>query len=257
MLEHHHHGKIARLPRNLRHELNQRLADGEPSDSLLAWLNAQPEVQAVLADRFGGNPISPQNLSNWRQGGYKEWCQQQERLEFTRQLAENAEELTADGQTLAEQLTTVLVAELAAATREVLATITDPKERCTRLQALLHTLTRVRQQDQAAARLAIDQERRDRERAQEQDEDEFRAQCAREDAPLIHALRYDRMAKLFAQPDLASQMQACAIADALLQAPPYNIKPSRPPVPPVPPPSRPIKVNQGRSNPVLDTRPKP
>ena len=56
-------------PRNLRHELNQRLANGEPSDSLLAWLNAQPEIQAVLADRFGGNPISPQNLSNWRQGG--------------------------------------------------------------------------------------------------------------------------------------------------------------------------------------------
>ena len=244
MLEHTHHGKIARLPRNLRHELNQRLADGEPSDSLLAWLNALPEVQTVLADHFGGNLISPQNLTNWRQGGYQEWCQQQERLEFTRQLAENAAELTADGQQLADQLTTVLVAELAAATREVLATITDPKERCTRLQALLHTLTRVRQQDQAAARLAIDQERRDRERAQEQEEDEFQAQCAREDAPLIHALRYDRMAKLFAQPDLASQMQACEIADALLQAPPYNIKPSRPSVPPG---STPIKANQGKS----------
>ena len=66
MLEQTHHGKIARLPRNLRHELNQRLADGEPSDSLLAWLNALPEVQAILADRFGGNPISPQVLRCFR-----------------------------------------------------------------------------------------------------------------------------------------------------------------------------------------------
>ena len=164
----------------------------------------------------------------------------------------------ADGQTLAEQLTTVLVAELAAATREVLATITDPKERCTRLQALLHTLTRVRQQDQAAARLAIDQERRDRERAQEQEEDEFREETKRETAPLVHALRYERMAKLFAKPDLASQMQACEIADSLIKSPPYNIKSSRPPVIPGSTPikanqgqSRPIKVNQGRSNPEL------
>ena len=72
MLEQTHHGKIARLPRNLCHELNQRLADGEPSDALLAWLNAQPEVQTVLAAHFSGNPISPQNLTNWRQGGYEE-----------------------------------------------------------------------------------------------------------------------------------------------------------------------------------------
>ena len=40
----------------------------------------------------------------------------------------------------------------------------------------------------------------------------------REAAPLVHALRYERMAKLFAQPDLASQMEACEIADSLLQA---------------------------------------
>ena len=77
-----------------------------------------------------------------------------------------------------------------------------------------------------AAWLAIDQERRDRERAQEQEEDEFQEEYQREAAPLVHALGYKRMTKLFAQPDLASQMQACQIADSLLQAPPYNIKPS-------------------------------
>ena len=54
----------------------------------------------------------------------------------------------------------------------------------------------------------------------------------------------DALVKLFAQPDLASQMQACQIADSLLQAPPYNLKPARPPVTPG---STPIKANQGQS----------
>jgi hypothetical protein len=33
-------GKIARLPLGIRQELNQRLADGEPQQRLVAWLNA-------------------------------------------------------------------------------------------------------------------------------------------------------------------------------------------------------------------------
>jgi len=42
-------GKIARLPRALRHELNRRLADNEDGGVTLNWLNALPEVKAVLA----------------------------------------------------------------------------------------------------------------------------------------------------------------------------------------------------------------
>ena len=47
-------GKIARLPRALRDELNRRLDDGEPGNRLVEWLNAQPEVAAGLADPTGG-----------------------------------------------------------------------------------------------------------------------------------------------------------------------------------------------------------
>ena len=47
-------GKIARLPRDLRDELNRRLQDGKQGGPLLVWLNALPTVLAVLARDFGG-----------------------------------------------------------------------------------------------------------------------------------------------------------------------------------------------------------
>ena len=45
-------GKIARLPRALREQLNHRLQDGELGRRLVDWLNASPEVKAVLAAEF-------------------------------------------------------------------------------------------------------------------------------------------------------------------------------------------------------------
>jgi len=47
-----HNGKIARLPRNIRDELNHRLENGEAARVILPWLNALPAVQAVLAAGF-------------------------------------------------------------------------------------------------------------------------------------------------------------------------------------------------------------
>jgi len=66
-------GKIARLPRDIREELNRRLQDGEPGKQLLDWLNALPKIKAILAAQFGGRPINKQNLSEWRWGGYLDW----------------------------------------------------------------------------------------------------------------------------------------------------------------------------------------
>lgn len=73
-------GKIARLPDHVRHELNHRLMDGEGGPHLLAWLNNQPEVQAVLTEKFGGRPINQQNLSAWRTGAYREWSFRREMI---------------------------------------------------------------------------------------------------------------------------------------------------------------------------------
>ena len=86
-------GKIARLPRTLRDQLNQRLHNGEPGVDLIKWLNALPEVQAILAEHFNGVPISPQNLSEWNNGGFLDWLATQDLLETARSFAEDAAQL--------------------------------------------------------------------------------------------------------------------------------------------------------------------
>lgn len=88
-------GKIARLPHHIRDQLNRRLHEGEQAKDLAHWLNSLPEVQAILTAAFGGKPVRPQNLSEWKQGGYRDWLLQHEALELVRRLAEDASELQA------------------------------------------------------------------------------------------------------------------------------------------------------------------
>jgi hypothetical protein len=57
-------GEMARLPRRVREELNRQLRDGDDGRKLVVWLNSLPETQAVLAEGFGGVPISSHNLSH-------------------------------------------------------------------------------------------------------------------------------------------------------------------------------------------------
>jgi len=71
-------GKIARLPQAVREEINERLREGAPLGEILSWLNSLPEVRAVLRQRFDGEPISEQNLSRWRCGGYAGWLENQQ-----------------------------------------------------------------------------------------------------------------------------------------------------------------------------------
>lgn len=86
-------GKISRLSRELQTEVNRRLAAGESSRTLLPWLNAQPEVQTVLATEFSGRPVSQQNLSQWRLRRFIEWQLQLEADDYCQDLAEHADEL--------------------------------------------------------------------------------------------------------------------------------------------------------------------
>ena len=86
-------GKIARLPHHLRDQLNQRLHNGEPGVELIKWLNSLPEVQAILAEHFEGVPISPQNLSEWNNGGFLDWLTTQELLEDAREFAADTAQL--------------------------------------------------------------------------------------------------------------------------------------------------------------------
>ena len=86
-------GKIARLPRSVRHELNERLERSEQSPQLLNWLNALPEAQKIVQSDFAGVPISKQNLSEWRQGGFEEWLARRNLCEDARDVTELAEEM--------------------------------------------------------------------------------------------------------------------------------------------------------------------
>ena len=65
---------------------NQRLDDGASATSLVDWLNALPEVQALVQTQFGGHPIREQNLSQWKNGGFLDWVRQQEALELAERL---------------------------------------------------------------------------------------------------------------------------------------------------------------------------
>ena len=153
-------GKIARLPRSIRDELNRRLENGAQGKQLIVWLNQNPEVQAVLAAEFAGRPLNAQNLTEWKQGGFREWQQQQEELELARELAAHAGMLaTVSKAPLSDVVTPLLlmkqlllVPHLNAINKE------DPESR-----RLLHTVSRdlqdMRRGDHSAERIKIDREK--------------------------------------------------------------------------------------------------
>ena len=165
-------GKIARLPREVRGELNRRLSDGEPGTRLVAWLNARPEVRALLARDFAGRPISEQNLSEWKAGGYRDWQARQEALEQARELAADATELaTATDGLLADHLATVVTARYAAALAGWNGEATEEFRRKLRaLRGLCQDIVELRRGDHSAARLKMDRERLERNREKTEEE---------------------------------------------------------------------------------------
>ncbi len=151
-------GKIARLPRAVRDELNRRLRDGEQSRQLVAWLNGLPAVQAMLQDEFGGKPINEPNLTVWKQGGHRIWLARQEDLEIARDQAGDAAELAAAGP-VADNLSRVLIARYAAFFARWNG---DPASVNRRELATLHTLcedvTQLRRGEHSAARLQLERQ---------------------------------------------------------------------------------------------------
>ena len=148
-------GKIARLPKPIREQLNQRLENGEPGNSVVTWLNQLPEVQKIITEQFAGLPIRPQNLSEWRKGGYLDWTRHQLLREQTRWTAEQADDLgldtTGKSISIAEDIATVLSAQLAIHVH-ALGDIKNPHQRFRQFCRLSRELSRLRQDDQRAIR---------------------------------------------------------------------------------------------------------
>jgi|ERR1051326_6174297 hypothetical protein len=81
-------GKIASLPAAVREEINRRLLDGQSSATIIPWLHEQPEVLRVLDDRWGEEPVSANNISEWRRGGYQDWLERRERVSALKTLSD-------------------------------------------------------------------------------------------------------------------------------------------------------------------------
>jgi hypothetical protein len=153
-------GKIARLPREVRDQLNCRLHDGELQSRLVDWLNSLPEVQAVLKADFEDRPISEQNLSEWKQGGYRDWVLQQEALDLVRHMDADADELN---QASKIRLTDLLAQRLAA--RYVIAaqalgqSSAEGEIDLKLLRELCGDIVALRKGDHSAERLKLERER--------------------------------------------------------------------------------------------------
>ncbi len=159
-------GKIARLPQEIRRQLNRRLDDGECGKGLVEWLNSLPEVQSVMAAEFEGRVITEQNLSEWKQRGYREWVVQQETLEQVKRMALDADELgQATGELLTDKLAVCLAGRYAMAVAEWDG---NPESgigsKLRVLRALAQDVVELRRGDHSAARLKIEQARLEDER---------------------------------------------------------------------------------------------
>ena len=165
-------GKIARLPRQISDELNRGLQNGDLGVRLVEWLNGLPEVRKVLSECFGGRPISEQNLSEWKAGGYCDWQARQDALSQARELAADAKEYTeaSDGR-LTDYLATVLAARYAAALAGWDGEISEDFRRKLRvLRGLCQDIVELRRGDHSGARLNTEQQRLEREQEKTEEE---------------------------------------------------------------------------------------
>ena len=154
-------GKIARLPKDIREQLNRRLADGESGARLVAWLNGLPEVSAVIAQEFAGQPIREQNLSEWRLGGYEDWVKQQEAREWVRHVSEEAAELAGESgnASLTDRLSVLAAVQVGRWLRELASEWDGSEQHCQQLQALCQELAKLRRGDKEARWLHLAEER--------------------------------------------------------------------------------------------------
>jgi len=155
-------GKFARLPHALREEVNQRILNGESAGTVLAWLNADPGAVKVWDEYFEGAGATPQNLSEWRLGGYKEWRAEREKVENTKSLASYAAEIAAAGGGLSAGLQAILAGHIMEGF-EVLVNADQgdekPDDPVKRIAALGGVVASMRHADIAKERIDLDKDK--------------------------------------------------------------------------------------------------
>ena len=172
------------MPEEIRNQVNRRLADGEPAGRLLAWLNGLTTVQLVMASEFGGQRVNEMNLSRWRTGGHQDWRREQERRAVVRELSERLRpgEVKADaaafGAEMQENLATVLMADFAVASDELMRNEAEPEERWRQIRGMLHTLHQQRRGRYLTERLKWQQARERQGQSPDVAEDDLQEQAA-------------------------------------------------------------------------------
>ena len=152
-------GKIVRLPRGIREQLNQRLDNDDPPGELLEWLNAMPEVQSVLASEFAGRPLNKQNISDWRKHGFREWQMRRAALQFAQDLdADDTLSVSLAGP-LTDKLAHWIALRYAAAAHALSTTDDDPEIELRRLRQFCGDIVALRRGDLSAGRLGVEQAR--------------------------------------------------------------------------------------------------
>jgi len=153
--------KIAHLDKNIRDDLNQKLEEGEPGNQIVDWLNSQEEVQSMLRCQFKGNPITEQNLSDWRNSGFLEWQRAQESWAWMQQLGDEADEMKERGfgAKISGWFGILMSAQMTSTARELIEQETDPAKRWERLCNVYKQVSRLRRDDLAASRMRIRQEK--------------------------------------------------------------------------------------------------
>jgi hypothetical protein len=169
-------GKIALLPDNIREDVNHRLHDGERGKLILGWLNSLSQVKAVLAKHFKGRPITPSNLTEWKQGGYIDWQVRQDALTLVSNL--NDKQALGDDALpgkLNDSLLRWLSIQYAAAAQAFITVESNPELKWNRLRQLCSDVTRLRRGDFSAERIVIQQKRLslDEKTAEQKLEDKF------------------------------------------------------------------------------------
>jgi hypothetical protein len=147
-------GKIARLPRSIREQVNRQLQNGVEGKIIVEWLNTLPQVAKIMKGKFDGLPVNDTNLSNWKLGGYRDWDAQQDLLQAVRQFREDDSALRkAAGFEMADQLALALAARFAAVLQQLAVSEDDPDAQLKKLRQLRAEVTALRRGDHEIRRL--------------------------------------------------------------------------------------------------------
>jgi len=176
-------GKISRLPRDIRDELNRRLDDGQPGPQILSWLNRDKTVKKILAGQFGSKPVSKQNLAAWRNGGFQQWQTRRDSMELAKELSGDIAEFCSvckgeDGETegggFSDRIAQWVSVQFLIMAKSLIASTSEgeiaQKEAATR--RIIRDLATLRRGDHSAARLRLQRERFDWDKAQTTEEQE-------------------------------------------------------------------------------------